>query len=223
MTYYAIIGDVKASKTLSNRNDVQEKLKKVLNDVNRIYSSDIAAKFIVTLGDEFQGLLLKPSSIFQIAKYVQRELYPVKVRIGIGIGEISTKINQEAAIGADGPAFYAARNIISTIHRLEKKIRNQAPDIQILIYENEDCFEIKEINTVLSLIKTIEDHWTEKQRYTVWDMMLNQGSQDSCALRMNTSQSTIARRLADGKYVVYVNALNIAEKAVNKLEEKGVV
>lgn len=223
MTYYAIIGDVKASKTLSNRNDVQEKLKKVLNDVNRIYSSDIAAKFLVTLGDEFQGLLLKPSSIFQIVKYVQRELYPVKVRIGIGIGEISTKINKEAAIGADGPAFYAARNIISIIRQLEKKIRNQAPDIQILIYENEDCFEIKEINTVLSLIKTIEDHWTEKQRYTVWDMMLNQGSQHSCALRMNTSQSTIARRLADGKYVAYVNALNIAEEAINKLEEKGVV
>jgi hypothetical protein len=54
-------------------------------------------------------------------------------------------------------------------------------------------------------------------------MMVNQGSQESCALRLNTSQSTIARRLADGKYVVYVNALKIIEEAIGKLEENGVI
>lgn len=43
MIYYAIIGDVKDSRTLPNRNDVQEKLKKVLLDINRIYNEDIAA------------------------------------------------------------------------------------------------------------------------------------------------------------------------------------
>lgn len=223
MIHYAIIGDIKESKTLSNRDDVQEKLKRVLDDINRMYSIDIAAKFLITLGDEFQGLLLNSNSIIQIVKYIQRELHPVKIRIGIGIGEISTKINKEAAIGADGPAFYAARNLISKIHDYEKKMKTQAPDIQISSYANENIFEIKEINTLLSLIKTIEDNWTEKQRCTVWDMMINQGSQEECALRMNTSQSTIARRLADGKYIVYVNAVNTVEEAISKLEENGVI
>jgi hypothetical protein len=220
--YIAIIGDVKSSKTLNNRNEVQEKLKKTLNDVNSLYSENIAAKFLITLGDEFQGLLFYTEKIVKIIKYIQREMYPVKIRFGVGIGEISTKINKDAAIGADGPAFYAARNTISMIHDCEKKIKKQAPDIQVNKYDD-DIFEITEINTLLSLIKAIEDSWTEKQRYTIWDMIVNQGSQESCALRLNTSQSTIARRLADGKYVVYINALKIIEEAIGKLEENGVI
>lgn len=223
MIYYAIIGDVKDSRTLPNRNDVQEKLKKVLLDINRIYNEDIAADFLITLGDEFQGLMLKSNNIIKIVKHIQRELHPIQIRFGIGIGEISTKINKKAAIGADGPAFYAARNVITMIHELEKKIKIQAPDIQISLYTEKNIFEIKEINTLLSLIKTIEDSWTEKQRYTVWDMMINHGSQNECALRMNTSQSTVARRLSDGKYIVYVNAINTVEEAISRLEENGVI
>ena len=223
MIYYAIIGDVKDSRTLSNRNDVQEKLKKVLLDINRIYNEDIAADFLITLGDEFQGLMLKSNNIIKIVKHIQRELHPIQIRFGIGIEEISTKINKKAAIGADGPAFYAARNVITMIHELEKKIKIQAPDIQISLYTEKNIFEIKEINTLLSLIKAIEDSWTEKQRYTVWDMMINRGSQNECALRMNTSQSTVARRLSDGKYIVYVNAINTVEEAISRLEENGVI
>ena len=223
MIYYAIIGDVKDSRTLPNQNDVQEKLKKVLLDINRIYNKDIAADFLITLGDEFQGLMLKSNNIIKIVKHIQRELHPIQIRFGIGIGEISTKINKKAAIGADGPAFYAARNVITMIHELEKKIKIQAPDIQISLYTEKNIFEIKEINTLLSLIKAIEDSWTEKQRYTVWDMMINHGSQNECALRMNTSQSTVARRLSDGKYIVYVNAINTAEEAISRLEENGVI
>ncbi|MDD6885609.1 MAG: SatD family protein, partial [Solobacterium sp.] len=134
MIYYAIIGDVKDSRTLPNRNDVQEKLKKVLLDINRIYNKDIAADFLITLCDEFQGLMLKSNNIIKIVKHIQRELHPIQIRFGIGIGEISTKINKKAAIGADGPAFYAARNVITMIHELEKKIKIQAPDIQISLY-----------------------------------------------------------------------------------------
>lgn len=223
MIYYAIIGDVKDSRTLPNRNDVQEKLKKVLLDINRIYNEDIAADFLITLGDEFQGLMLKSNNIIKIVKHIQRELHPIQIRFGIGIGEISTKINKKVAIGADGPAFYAARNVITMIHELEKKIKIQAPDIQISLYTEKNIFEIKEINTLLSLIKAIEDSWTEKQRYTVWDMMINHGSQNECALRMNTSQSTVARRLSDGKYIVYVNAINTVEEAISRLKENGVI
>lgn len=50
---------------------------------------------MITLGDEFQGLLNNPAYAIEIVKYIQRELYPVKLRFGIGIGEISTEINQK--------------------------------------------------------------------------------------------------------------------------------
>lgn len=218
MSYFAIIGDIKLSKNIANRDEVQKRLKITLDYVNATYSEDIAAKFLITLGDEFQGLLVHSNHILVIINYIQRKMYPIKLRFGVGIGEISTEINREAAIGADGPAFYAARNMIDDIHEQERKIKKQAADIQIAFYDR-DYFEVAEINTMLSLLKVIEDNWSEKQRYTIWDMIMNGGSQDVCAQRMNTSQSTVARRLADGNYIIYKKTKAIITEAINTLGE----
>ena len=135
MQYYAIIGDIKRSKKIENRCEIQEKLKKILDNVNSIYNNDISAKFLITLGDEFQGLLEITAPILEIIKYIQREIFPIKLRFGVGIGNVSTLINHEAAIGADGPAFYAAREMIEFLREQEKKLKEQAADIQISVYE----------------------------------------------------------------------------------------
>lgn len=215
--YYAIIGDIKESKKIINRYEVQEKLKEILVKVNFVYQADIAANFLITLGDEFQGILKKSENVLEIIKYIQREMYPIRVRFGVGVGEISTKIDKKAAIGADGPAFYAARDMIGFLHEQEKQLKNQSADIQISFYD-QASFDIIQINTMLSLIKVIEDSWTEKQRYTIWDMMINRGSQEMCAQRMGTTQSTIARRLSDGKYIIYEKSLKTIGEAINRLE-----
>ena len=55
--HIAIIGDIKDLKKINNRNEVQKKLIKVLDQINEKYNEDISSNFIVTLGDEFQGLL----------------------------------------------------------------------------------------------------------------------------------------------------------------------
>lgn len=135
MQYYAIIGDIKRSKKIENRCEIQEKLKKILDNVNSIYNNDISAKFLITLGDEFQGLLEITAPILEIIKYIQREIYLIKLRFGVGIGNVFTLINHEAAIGADGPAFYAAREMIEFLREQEKKLKKQAADIQISVYE----------------------------------------------------------------------------------------
>lgn len=217
MVYYAIIGDIKESKKLENRGEIQKKLKNVLTNINDIYCENIVANFLITLGDEFQGLLKDAVNILDIVKYIQREMYPVELRFGVGIGEIYTEIDSQAAIGADGPAFYAARNAIVQIHEQEKKIKKQSSDIQIQLYEK-NYFEVKQINTMLSLLKTIEDGWNEKQRYTIWDMICHQESQYMCARRQNTTQSTVARRLSEGKYQVYNNAMATIKEAIQRLE-----
>ena len=145
-------------------------------------------------------------------------MYPVKLRFGIGIGEIRTDIFYEAAIGADGPAYYEARKVITELREQEKKLKKQAADIQFSIYETKR-FEIEEINTILVLMKLIEDKWSEKQRFTIWDMEQNGGSQKECAERMNTTQSTVARRLAEGNYLIYERAKETVDRAVRRLGE----
>jgi len=120
MEYIAIIGDIIDSKKIKSRRQIQEKLNRILKHVNEAYYADISAKFIITLGDEFQGLLKSFEHMLDIVKYIQREMYPVMLRFGIGFGEINTNIFFEAAIGADGPAYYAAREVIEQLRGQEK-------------------------------------------------------------------------------------------------------
>lgn len=221
MYYIAIIGDIKDSKKLENRYSIQEKLRSVLRYVNEAYFADISAKFVITLGDEFQGLLARGGHLLDIIKYIQREMYPVKLRFGVGIGEISTSIFLDAAIGADGPAYYAARETIEELREREKKLKKQAADIMMSVYDRGDAkrFGISEINLILALMKIVEDGWSDKQRYTIWDMMENGGSQADCAKRMGTTQSTVARRLADGSYITYEFAIKSVGEMLNEWGE----
>ncbi|MRN26895.1 hypothetical protein EAI30_20110, partial [Romboutsia ilealis] len=90
-------------KKLNDRKKIQEELQRVLNEVNKKYVEDISSKFMITLGDEFQGLLCNGGNILQIITEIESKMYPVKIRYGIGVGEIITDINADMAIGADGP------------------------------------------------------------------------------------------------------------------------
>lgn len=217
MCYIAVIGDIKESKKIENRYFIQEELNHVLNQINRVYDADISARFVITLGDEFQGLLSTSEHLLDVIKYIQRKMYPVRLRFGVGIGGIRTKIFHKAAIGADGPAFYAARSMIEELRVQEKKLKKQAADIQVSVYE-EEYFEITQINMMLLFMKVIENGWSDKQRYTIWDMEQNGGSQEECAKRMRTTQSTVARRLADGNFIIYGRTKETIEEALGRLE-----
>ena len=219
MNYIVIIGDIKHSKNISYRYEIQEKLKKTLDYINKRFKKDIAAKFLITLGDEFQGLLCAAGSLVDIIGYIQNEMFPVRIRIGVGIGEITTEINRNAAIGADGPAFYAARRAITGIHDTEKKLKKQAPDVQIEAEDSSD-FDLEQINTILSLLKVVENGWSESQRKTIWDMIENGGSQEDCAKRMKTTQSTVARRLSSGNYMVYNNSRKLLREVTKRFDNR---
>ena len=96
--YIAIIGDIKESRKINDRNNVQNKLKAVLIKINQKYESAISAKFTITLGDEFQGLLCVGENVIDIIEEIRREMSPVQIRFGIGVGEINTDINSDMSL-----------------------------------------------------------------------------------------------------------------------------
>ena len=161
--YIAIIGDIKNSKKIVDRGAFQEHLKKILDNINLKYSDCIASKFTITLGDEFQGLLTTGNNIMEIIQYIKKEIYPVKIRFGIGIGSISTKINSEISIGADGPGYYKARESIETLKKSERKKEKSQVDIQVKIDGDNKLQELS-LNTIFKLLYSIETKWTDKKR-----------------------------------------------------------
>lgn len=92
--YVAIIGDIIKSKSIKERKNVQEKLYQVLMKLNEKYQNDIAANFIITLGDEFQGLLHEGENVLPIIEYIQMEMHPVEIRFGIGVGKLQQILSE---------------------------------------------------------------------------------------------------------------------------------
>ena len=75
--FTAVIGDIKNSRNLEKRNEVQVQLRNVLEEINEKYEADISAKFLITLGDELQGLLCNAKGVLKIISEIQMRLYPV--------------------------------------------------------------------------------------------------------------------------------------------------
>lgn len=55
----------------------------------------------------------------------------VKIRFGIGVGDITTHINKEMPLGADGLGYYQARAAIEYLKQNEKRKQTNPADIRI--------------------------------------------------------------------------------------------
>ncbi|MFA9397627.1 MAG: SatD family protein [Clostridiaceae bacterium] len=219
--YIAIIGDMKQSHKMDNRSEVQNKLKQVLEEINNKYECDISSKFIITLGDEFQGLLGNGVNTMNIISEIERKMYPVMIRFGIGIGKITTDINKEMALGADGPGYYKARNAIEYLKDNEKKKQAIAADIRFEVESDNQATTIM-LNTILALMTAIKESWSDRQREIIWDMLEHQDSQIDVAKRLKIQQPAVQKSFSIGKYYAYKDALNTIGKALEEIRRDDV-
>lgn len=219
--YIAIIGDIKKSKEIEDRKGIQNKLTCVLDSINEKYKSVISAKFIITLGDEFQGLLCKGESVLDIIEEIQREMYPIQIRFGIGIGKMTTEIIKEMAIGADGPSYYRAREAMEGIRSDERKKKREPSDIRIEIEKDTNSISLM-LNTIFLLMEVIKGNWSERQRTIIYEYEKFAGSQAKCAERLNITQSSVHRSLVKGNYYAYKNAKDTIRSVLREVGERYV-
>ena len=109
----ALIADMVKSRELSRveRPEVQLSFSEFIADLNRKYRHAILARFVVTLGDEFQGLIADPLVIPDLLWDMHYKFQMRQLRVGVGLGLIDTPIGRNA-INIDGPALHYARNAI---------------------------------------------------------------------------------------------------------------
>lgn len=221
MRYLAVIGDIKNSRGFSERGEIQRKLNEVLSLLSIKYADEIVSDFTITLGDEFQGLFLYGTDVIQIITEIEQQMYPVKIRFGIGIGDITTKINPHMAIGADGPGYYKARAAIDYLKVGEKKNGIASSDIRIEA-ENENKEFIALLNTIFVLLSAIKNDWTDRQREIIGDMLTYQDGQTNVANRLRITQSTVQRALVAGKYYAYKDALETVNAILKGMGKNNV-
>ena len=216
-SFVAVIGDIKDSRHLENRKEVQVHLQEILDRLNEKYKDHIVSKFLITLGDEFQGLLCGGEHILDMVNEIRMEMYPVRLRFGIGFGQITTDIKSEMALGADGPGYYRAREAVELLKEREKKNRPVLAELCLRLDEKDQEKEVL-LNTVFDLMYVVESGWTERQRETIWDMLLYGDGQQNTARRLSISQPTVQKALAAGSYYTYENALKNASKILGDIQ-----
>lgn len=190
-SYLALIGDIIDSRHLNDRESVQKKLEAVLDQINIHYSDSIKAKFLITIGDEFQGLLLPTSEAYMITITILEQMHPVKIRFGLGYGGISTSL-KETAIGMDGTAFYAARQALEQLkNSKEAAIRLSGPTLAET--------NLRAANAMLSSLSVIRQFWAENFK-TVLPLLRQGLTQQEVANATDITQSAVSWMLHRAKW-----------------------
>jgi hypothetical protein len=118
MNYIALIGDIRESKGLSDRRQVQGRLRAAGDGLNaQAGALGLVSPFTLTLGDEFQAVFGNARGLWRCIFGIEAQLRPVRLRYGVGVGSIATEINRESSIGMDGPAFHRAREAVDSLKR----------------------------------------------------------------------------------------------------------
>jgi hypothetical protein len=113
MKHLVVIGDIVLSRRLPDRAGVQQKLERVLEELNLQHADKLASPYTITLGDEFQAVYRDATPALRDAIRILEALSPVRVRFALSPGAIVTRINPQQALGMDGPAFHEARDAIT--------------------------------------------------------------------------------------------------------------
>lgn len=203
--YIAIIGDIKMSKSIIERGKLQNHVINILKTVNEKYAPSIASKFLITLGDEFQGLLSSGVHLMDIIQFIKTEAQPIEIRFGIGVGTITTAINPDAAIGADGPAYYMARECIDNMKMAEGTKGRVCGNVQIRIDSSNHLQELS-LNTIFNLMYCIEQNWTVKQKEIAYYALLHREKQTDIAKQFNVSQAYIQQVFSKTHFYAYKDA-----------------
>lgn len=217
--YISIVGEILPSKEMEERKTRQKKLHSILEKINQEHAEDISAKFLPTIENEFQGLVCKGCNLMRLLLEIKNELYPYKVRFGIGIGEIESDFQSENAITISGPGYEKARESLKILQNRDAKKQKTFTDIHLEIV-GEQNERVHLMNTIFSLLTTLESEWSNRQREIIYNMLKYQDTQSTVAKRFGVTQSTIQKTLTAGKYYAYEEALSTLEKIFSEIGDE---
>ena len=187
--YLAVIGDLRRSREDPDRARTQLRLEKVLEAVNRRTDAEtLGARFVITLGDEFQGLLAIPGDVVFIIDEIDRGLDGIPIRYGLGWGALATALRTEA-IGMDGPCFHNARDALLRAKDEDRRIVvggfGAGPDLTL--------------NGILALMEGVRRRWKPVQEETVRLMDGKRLQKEVAAIRA-VSTSVVSETLKSALY-----------------------
>ncbi|MFP3953553.1 MAG: SatD family protein [Candidatus Acetothermia bacterium] len=184
-----IVGDLVFPGRSINERDIRDQLESALQGFNEEYEDLMIAPMEIVRHVSFAGGFTDASAPFEAFIALERKLFPVGVRAGIGVGRLSTPVRDSITV-MDGRGFHRARAAIEEARRVESHLTVNTP------YDDRD----EMINTILSLLGVIKDGWTPRQWEVAGYYQSHEGiTQTEIADVFGISQPAVAKILSRAK------------------------
>ena len=217
--YISIVGEVIPSKDTEEKRQQQRKLITVLETINQEHDKDISANFMPTIENEFQGLVGKGDNLMKLLLEIKNAMHPDQVRFGIGIGEVEADFQSENAITVSGAGYEKARESLNLLRNRDKKKQKAFTDIHLEI-AGEQNERVHLMNTIFSLLSTLESAWSDRQREIIYNMIKYRDTQTTAAKHHGVTQSTIQKTLTAGNYYAYEEATSTLTAIFSEIGDK---
>ena len=210
--YTVVIADISGSKQLNGMDRYQTQLfiKSAIVQINEEFRSFLDAPTTLTKGDEFQALIDTPGHSYKIVQMLQKMVYPISVRYGIGVGNIY-RMGGVLPIEMDGPAFHRANRAL----QLAKKFKSS-----IWFISDNEYFDPL-LNTIFQLISAIKSRWNDRHYQLYWDYQ-ELGTYQKVAQTKNVTPQAICDVLKNSRATDVIQAEKNISSILGQFQESVV-
>lgn len=197
MKYIVFTMDVIASKKVNNVTAILEEKALILSrnpERNTSFLTDVK----VLVGDEIQVAMAYHTDFVKYIRYLREVFYPIRLRIGIGIGGIDNleNLEQRDPWKLNGSAFHHARKALDYLKN------NHVLGSRALSYLSSDSPKFDQmINNQIMLYDTLLDSWSDKT-YEAIALKEKYGSFRKLDGINDVSASAYTKRASVGNWVV---------------------
>lgn len=210
--FTVIVADIKASRKMraDERYEGQLFLKSAIIQVNETYASAIEAPFMITKGDEIQGVLCRLADVNRIMLKLERLIFPLTVRFGLGFGPIQ-KMGSSIPIEMDGPAFHRASQALDVA---KKK--------KLAVYVNTGNRDFDtSVNTIYQLVYAIKRRWSDISFERYWRYK-ELGTYERVAEASGVSVQAVWDSLRNARAMDVIEAENTLDRFFSQHDEQPV-
>ena len=206
--YAALIADVMESRA---RADLRGLLGNKLAAISRRHMRQklIELPYSVTAGDEFQTVSRDLPLIPAVIQDLRTALRPLSLRIGVGLGSISARI-EPPVNHLSGEAFQCAREALENI-----KTGNLFKFEVLTAFESGNEQFDKTMNLIYGLHDTLVLKITARQWETIGEF-LDTPKLEQTAKRLKLDPSTVSRNLKRGYYWQLKETVNVAGSLIRR-------
>jgi|SRR5688572_20578493 hypothetical protein len=209
--YAVIMGDIVGSEHAASVKAMHNAFNRAVTSANKRHGADIASPLIITLGDEFQGLVLSLSKAWDVAASMRLRLLQdgVSCRFVIGVAKPQTPINPKRAWNMMGPGLADARERLND-KQATNAYRFSLPD---------DALSADLLDAIGDALTEVESDWTPTQ-LSYYAASRSERTNAKVAASLGIAERTFYKVMRAGRAEFHARQAGAIERALTALDQR---